>query len=95
MRSSTSPSALKIRTGSLRPVARSDCTRASPSSFGSIRSTMARSTGDRGGEVQTRHAVRRDIHRMARLAQGLRQIVPRNFVIFDNQNVHGLISYRR
>src|SRR5260370_725970 len=35
---------LILRTGILRPVARSDCTKASPSSFGSMRSTIARST---------------------------------------------------
>jgi len=50
---------------------------------------------DRGGQVQTRDAVCRGVHRVTRLAQRLRQVVARNIVIFDNQNVHGLISYRR
>ena len=37
-------------------------------------------------------AVARDVHRMAGLPQRLGQVVARNLVVFDNQNVHGLVS---
>ncbi len=44
---------------------------------------------DRGGQVQPREAVVGDIHGMAHLAQRLRQIIARNFVVFNDENVHG------
>ncbi len=48
--------------------------------------------GDRGGHVQALETVARDVHRMAGFPQRLRQVVARNLVVFNNQNVHGLIS---
>ena len=44
--------------------------------------------GDRGRHVQSLQAVRGDIHRMPDFAQRLRQVIARNLVIFDDQNVH-------
>ncbi len=51
--------------------------------------------GDRGCHVQPLQAVARDIDRVSGLAQRLRQVVARNFVIFNYQDVHGWVSYRR
>jgi hypothetical protein len=45
--------------------------------------------------MQPLQAVARDIDRMTYLAERFGQVIARNFVIFNNQDVHGLLSYRR
>jgi hypothetical protein len=89
MRSSTSPSALKISTGILRPGGAQRLHQASPSSFGSMRSTMARSTAIEEARCSPSRPFPATSTVWPDLAQRLGQIIARHFVIFNNQDVHG------
>ncbi len=51
--------------------------------------------GDRGREVQPLETVPRNVDRVSHLSKRFGEVIACNFVIFDNQDVHGLLSYRR